>query len=365
MRGGGNAKLGSGNGFHRHRHFSCAHRISTLSRFATARHRTRCGAAHCAKHSRSRSGRLQRFAMLPAIFSAVIPMRLLALGAIVASTAALLRLAGPARTVAFAFSPLIFLESIVNGHNDALMLAPALWALASLDDAPLLSVLLLGLSIAMKYVTVLLLPFVVARIWHRYGGKSGVLACIGSLVAFGIWFAPFWSGPRVLASIYAKSGEIEFSLSSLIGSALSTIARAPGVGTHHPSWTWLINHLLTLALVVVLAAQVPKFAKSGMADPRPLWRTMIALLIALPALGPYILVWFAPMLVERGRVGFFARVLIACGIGSYFVMLPLQTNAKQSLAFAVAVVVVPISAALLFRPKRTSSVSEAGALASA
>jgi len=96
--------------------------------------------------------------------------RVIAIAAAVAATAGLLfamrRL--PAadrirRAGLFALHPLVLYEAAVGGHNDLLMIAPAVWAFAVVDQLPLVAGLLLGASIAVKYVSVIVLPFLALR----------------------------------------------------------------------------------------------------------------------------------------------------------------------------------------------------------
>jgi len=59
-----------------------------------------------------------------------------------------------------AFNPFLWLELVVNGHNDAVMLALLLYAIkVSLDNKKVLSFTSLILSIGVKYVTAVTAPF--------------------------------------------------------------------------------------------------------------------------------------------------------------------------------------------------------------
>lgn len=66
-----------------------------------------------------------------------------------------------------AFNPFLWLELVVNAHNDAVMIALLLYAIkASLDNKKILSSLSLIFSIGVKYVTALTAPFFLLKNNH-------------------------------------------------------------------------------------------------------------------------------------------------------------------------------------------------------
>ncbi len=74
--------------------------------------------------------------------------------------------------VLFAFNPLIILEGVISGHLDIIMLA---FALAAIRYR---SLILLALSIGVKFATVALLPF----FFFQRGSLVIILAILGSLI---------------------------------------------------------------------------------------------------------------------------------------------------------------------------------------
>jgi hypothetical protein len=119
-------------------------------------------------------------------------------------------------TVAYAWNPLLLLEFALNGHNDVLMLTFALAAiLVGTYRRLMATALVLGLSIATKYTSVLIagpLLFAVARampgdLWAvmRRVVLAGAAMTAVVLGAYAVWFegpntfGPAWywmSGPR-------------------------------------------------------------------------------------------------------------------------------------------------------------------------
>ncbi len=122
-----------------------------------------------------------------------------------------------AGTIAFAWNPLVLLESVQNGHNDIIMaffLMGAVWVVSLLHHPPtghqplgrsgslllpLTSCLLLALSILVKFITVLVAPFLLLALvafqpgWGRrliLGALFGL--CLAGLVV--ISMLPFWPG---------------------------------------------------------------------------------------------------------------------------------------------------------------------------
>lgn len=98
----------------------------------------------------------------------------------------------------FALNPLIIIESLVSAHNDIVMMALGVYAmLFYLRYKPWSSFLLLALSIALKLMTIFLLPVVFWR-WDR--SRALVLMVIGLVLVllqrevlpwYFVWIMPF------------------------------------------------------------------------------------------------------------------------------------------------------------------------------
>jgi hypothetical protein len=98
----------------------------------------------------------------------------------------------------FALNPLIIIECLVSGHNDILMMCLAIWAMVSYVHAKkYVSWLLLSLSVAMKLITLVLVPAFFMK-WNRTIALVcmliGFLAVITQREVLGwywVWIVPF------------------------------------------------------------------------------------------------------------------------------------------------------------------------------
>lgn len=111
-------------------------------------------------------------------------------------------------TVLFAWNPLLVFESAANGHNDVAMALPALLALLALARGRIdLSLVLLMLSVLVKFVTVVLFPAFLLN-WLRGAGANRPaalrLAGWGLLLAGFVLVAaylPFWQGLQTIGPL--------------------------------------------------------------------------------------------------------------------------------------------------------------------
>jgi hypothetical protein len=119
-----------------------------------------------------------------------------------------------AGAIAFGWSPLVLLESVQNGHNDIVMvffLLAAVWAFArwatklppstrlTIDSRLLLTCIFLALSILVKFVTIIIVPFFLigtAMTQPKWGQRLAAIALYGPLIAGLVVLAmlPFWPG---------------------------------------------------------------------------------------------------------------------------------------------------------------------------
>lgn len=91
----------------------------------------------------------------------------------------------------FALNPLMLVETLINGHNDVVMMFLALlsyWFL--LHSKKIKSILLLLLSISIKYVTVVLLPVFT---FHLRGGKLDI---------------PLWASVALLTIMFVRPDQL-------------------------------------------------------------------------------------------------------------------------------------------------------------
>jgi hypothetical protein len=141
-----------------------------------------------------------------------------------------------AGAIAFAWNPLVLLESVQNAHNDIVMmffLLAGVWMLARWRDRhrsyliAILICLLLALSILVKFVTVLIVPFILAGMvknrvsWRQWGLVFFYGVLIAGVVTAAM--APFWPGWNDWAVIQANSGAGRSLLALLILSLRTVI----------------------------------------------------------------------------------------------------------------------------------------------
>lgn len=76
-------------------------------------------------------------------------------------------------TILFALNPLVLIESLVSAHNDIVMMALALWSLYALMQKKYgWSVVLLLISVSIKFATILLLPAYAYALWTMRSGTK-------------------------------------------------------------------------------------------------------------------------------------------------------------------------------------------------
>lgn len=220
-----------------------------------------------------------------------------------------------AGTLAFAWSPLVLLESVQNGHNDIVMvffLLAAVWTLGQMDQTHarrrgwfrfLLLCLFLSLSILVKFVTVLVAPFfllalaALETIWLR---RIAVMGLAGGLM--GLWVAvpmvPFWPGLDEWAVVQA-GGQAGRSLLALL---ILTFMDGLELSSAFDSAQYLIYTLFGLIYLYFLgrtAAQVGRPLPPGGAAARAVLPSFYVLfwyvLLAAPVFHAWYLLWFVPL----------------------------------------------------------------------
>jgi alpha-1,6-mannosyltransferase len=114
-------------------------------------------------------------------------------------------------TLLYAWNPLCLLEFCASGHNDAVMLTLLLLAVYwLLLDWELAALVAFGLSISVKYVPVVLVPFYLAVVVRRMRGGGASWRQVGLAVAWRVGIValvvvltalPFWAGPATLGAL--------------------------------------------------------------------------------------------------------------------------------------------------------------------
>lgn len=207
----------------------------------------------------------------------------------------------------FAFHPLVLYECAVGGHNDMLMVAPAVWAFALVDDLPLIAGVLAGCAIAIKYVAVVALPFLIVR--ARKSGWLGALLCAAVAVAIPVLCArPFQAGAAGSQALASNGSRFAMSFEWIVNMPIF----AAGLGTV-PAFDALpsvpVFGILSWARIVQLAALAAAGALVAFGtwsclrrfDMRHAWRSVTALLVSLPSMHPWYGLWLAPAIGCGGR----------------------------------------------------------------
>ena len=213
------------------------------------------------------------------------------------------RVKGAAR---FALHPLVLYETAVGGHNDILMVAAAIWAFAVADDLPLVAGLLLGASIAVKYVSIVLVPFIVIRVARR-GATGAVLCALISVAVPVLLFRPFWNGAQTLYSLIGHGGVLAMSPQWLADipffqSGMADSPVLPGVVLPlfgQLTWPRIVQLTAIAVFAAIALASIMRYAASRrLAE---IWRTLTAAVYSLSIIHPWYALWTQPCAVAQGR----------------------------------------------------------------
>jgi uncharacterized membrane protein len=164
------------------------------------------------------------------------------------------------------------------------MLAFAVWAIASVDAYPILAGALLGVAIGIKFVPVVLLPVLFARIYRTTGlGNALTSGMLALLIPIGA-FAPFWNGQATIFSLTTLDARLGLSPTWLLIVSL--------IGHGEPSWGRFVQIVLSIAVLVVLAVATVRVARG--APLRELLRVVTAFVWSLPSVNSWYVVWLLP-----------------------------------------------------------------------
>jgi hypothetical protein len=292
--------------------------------------------------------------------------------AIVACIVAMLGLARATRKLAaperlkrlgtFAFHPLVLLEAAMNGHNDMLMVAAAIWAFAIAEEFPLLSGLLVGAAIAVKYVALILLPFVAIRAGRTRLVNGVVLAIVAGIVVV-LLFRPFWFGPGTISAVVGHEGLFGLSLTWMLNypffyygvehePAFAALPTLPFFGV--ASWPRLIQLSVVAAFFIIALVSILRYARSPRM--REIWRTISAMIWALSIMDPWYLVWLSPALAAGRRWATFAWWFCTLILLRYVLDVVARPQAPVPLLFAITIayLAIPVAVALT-RPKQAEA----------
>lgn len=148
------------------------------------------------------------------LWGQVVALKLVAAGAVVLAALAGRKVAGRLpdgkgnlTLLAIGLNPLLLIEGPGNAHNDALMIGLMLLALAYYLRSRLTAgMLILGLSISVKYMTAAMLPLLVIDRLKKKGCSPATVsltlfACLLSLVPVVLFFIPFWQGSSTFSGL--------------------------------------------------------------------------------------------------------------------------------------------------------------------
>jgi hypothetical protein len=191
------------------------------------------------------------------------------------------------RTALFALHPLVLYESATAGHNDMLMIAPAVWAFAVVEGSPLAAGFLIGASIAVKYVALIAVPFLAVRVHERHGAK-GVLALVAPAVVLPVLlFAPLWPGWQAVGTLLNLGSTLIISPQWLV------LTWFPALGAR------AVAIAFGGAFAAVMAFSFWRYVRSRCGD--EVFRTAVALLWSSPLLNPWYVQWLLPAAAMTGR----------------------------------------------------------------
>jgi len=280
--------------------------------------------------------------------------RLLGLMGAIASAAGLWRIladAEPARRVksvsAFAFHPLVLYEAAAGGHNDILMVAPVIWAFAIAESSPLLAGLLMGASVAIKYVSLIVVPFLLIRIARCSGVGTAMAAAVLTAAVPAISFLPFWIGPETLHPLANQLNDYRTSPMWLIVIALFALGRGDAMVTDHISWIRLFQSLVGLIGLAVVASSIFRYYRSG--KPAEIFRAIAATVWSSASIYPWYLLWLSPALAAQGRWSRYAFWFCALVFLRYIQDITRQPNTTAAFNLMLVVLAV-ITAVFLFAP---------------
>jgi len=190
------------------------------------------------------------------------------------------------RTALFALHPLALYETAAAGHNDMLMIAPAVWAFALVDASPWASGLLIGAAISVKYAALIALPFIAIRA-YRSRGFAGSLACV--VLALGVpvlLFVPLWPGWQALGVLFNLGSTLIISPQWLVDTWFPSLgARAVGI-------------IFGIAFICIFALSVWRYARDRCGAHA--FRSFAALLWTSPLLNPWYVQWLLPATASAG-----------------------------------------------------------------
>ena len=164
-------------------------------------------------------------------------------------------------TLLYAWNPLCLLEFCASAHNDAVMLTFALAAVyLLLREQEVAALVMIGLSIATKYVLLVLLPLYLILVARRFLARNETLGRVVGAVAWrlavvvaivGVTALPYWDGARTFGSILYSppTQQLDNSPMEALSWPLRALIQALGVG-HTGAQMFADNGLKVVGLLL-------------------------------------------------------------------------------------------------------------------
>ncbi len=205
--------------------------------------------------------------------------------------------------VAFAFCPLLVVATLVDGHNDIVMLAFTLGACHFFRTKRYSwAFIFITLGFLVKYTVLLILPFLVAAAVKEKWGRGGKfpagfivrqIAMNAAVVVFA--FAPFWAGQNTFLALIRASG---WFYTNTLPYALHQGLALSGFSVSEAT----VKYGLLAAFGAVYTALLLRAWKTALSDDRIFFRTLCAAYLAFYVtitipFGFHYLLWCLPWLV--------------------------------------------------------------------
>lgn len=191
------------------------------------------------------------------------------------------------RTALFALHPLALFESGAAGHNDMLMIAPAVWAFAYVENSAPIAGALIGTAISIKYVAAIVLPFLAITTYRTRGLRGALTLIIPAFVVPVALFAPLWPGWQALGSL------LKLGSTPIMSPMWLAIIWLPKLG-----WS-VITAAFVLVFACVLIYSIVRYARDRCGV--HIFRSIAALLWSSPLLNPWYVQWLLPASAASGR----------------------------------------------------------------